>query len=297
MLYLILSILCSTCIVIVFKLFEKYSIHTFQAIVVNYWVCVITGSLAMGRLPLTPTIHESTWFPFALVLGLLFISGFYTIGKTVQHYGLTISSVMQKMSLLLSVPFAIWVFQEEVTPLKITGLLLALASVILGNLPSKSNQKTAETTEQPSVSPKKWLWLLPLATFLVSGLIEALLQYVQGSLLQKGQEEAIFSTFLFGTAGVLGLVFILIQVVRGQMRFAWKNLLGGIALGIPNYGSIYFLLMAFDWKEKSVILPINNVGVIVTSALLALLLFRERLSLLNWLGAGLAILAILLIML
>ena len=105
-----------------------------------------------------------------------------------------------------------------------------------------------------------------------------------------------FISTIFGTAGLLGLGVVLGQFFMKKAQFSWKNVAAGIALGVPNYGSILFIFLALEsGVEGSVFFPANNVGIIVASALLAVLFFREKLSRLNWLGVGLAVLAIVLI--
>ncbi|MFT5217076.1 MAG: drug/metabolite transporter (DMT)-like permease [Glaciecola sp.] len=61
MIYLILSILASTAIFVVFKLFERFKINTLQAIVINY----ITAIKAKSSI----NIRQSLWLPFLLFLG------------------------------------------------------------------------------------------------------------------------------------------------------------------------------------------------------------------------------------
>jgi drug/metabolite transporter (DMT)-like permease len=68
-------------------------------------------------------------------------------------------------------------------------------------------------------------------------------------------------------------------------------------LGIVNYGSIYFLVIAYNSEvmEKSTLLPLNNLGVVVVSALGAVMIFKERLSRPNWAGLLLSLLALILL--
>lgn len=289
MTFLLLSIVCATAIVLIFKAFTHFRIPTFQAIVVNYWVCVLTGSLVMGRVPVEGQFWEESWFPFALILGCLFISGFYVVGRTVQALGLAIASVMQKMSLLISVPFAIVFFQESSSSFKIAGIVLALFAVVLTNLPSRGT----EVEQIGKVVKKPWQIAigLPALTFIISGIIECILQYVQGSLLQ-GERPLRFSIFLFGTAACIGTIVLIIRTAMGQLNWSHRAWLGGAVLGVVNLGSIVFLLEAFDWQEKSLVLPINNVSVIGLSTLLAVIFFRERLAWYNLVGVVLAMLSI-----
>ena len=43
MLYLLLTILSTVGLIVVFKYFDRFGVDTFQAIVSNYYVCVIIG--------------------------------------------------------------------------------------------------------------------------------------------------------------------------------------------------------------------------------------------------------------
>ena len=53
---------------------EQKKVDTYQAIVINYFVCVLVGSLLMGELPIQSGFWQADWFPYSLVLGALFIS-------------------------------------------------------------------------------------------------------------------------------------------------------------------------------------------------------------------------------
>ena len=68
-------------------------------------------------------------------------------------------------------------------------------------------------------------------------------------------------------------------------------------IGVPNYFSIWCLLQVLKQyaDNSSAIIPINNMGIVLFSAIVAWLLFRERLSAINWAGILLALGAIALI--
>ena len=51
------------------------------------------------------------------------------------------------------------------------------------------------------------------------------------------------------------------------------------------------MLRQYD-KISSVILPVNNMGIVLFSALVAFILFKEKLSWLNWTGILVALIAI-----
>jgi multidrug transporter EmrE-like cation transporter len=95
-------------------------------------------------------------------------------------------------------------------------------------------------------------------------------------------------------AFLVGASFLLIQIAQGKTRFTWTNALWGLALGLPNYFSMYYLLKTLEVYQGSSIFPVNNIGIVATSTLVAYVFFKEALSRLKLIGLGLAIVAIIL---
>ena len=58
------------------------------------------------------------------------------------------------------------------------------------------------------------------------------------------------------------------------------DLIAGGLLGVLNYGAIYFLVkvLGLEGWQSSQLFPIYSVGVVTVSSLLAVILFKERLS-------------------
>jgi drug/metabolite transporter (DMT)-like permease len=288
MIFIIFSVLCATVIGVVFRLFTDYKIDTFQAIIYNYIVCLIVGTAVMGQSPIQGEFWLTDWFPYAFGLGAVFIGTFILIARTVQIFGISVNAVVQRMSLLMAVIFAFVMFGEAITIFKIIGIILALIAVVFSSIKKTDN----ETATKPR---NALLILYPISVFLLSGSIECVLQYVQKTLLQNDLGQLQFTTFLFGTAAFFGFFILIFNLVTKRMTFEIKHLIGGIALGVPNFGSIYFLLKAIDtdW-DSSIIMPVNSVGVIVFSSIVAILFFKEKLSKLNLFGILLAVVAIIL---
>lgn len=281
MIWLLLSILSSTAIFVVFKLFDRYGINNLQAIVVNYFVAYLVGYLIFDFDFDPAAIVEKPWFTSTLLIGFIFISLFQVMAATAQTLGVSAVSVAVKMSLVIPVIFAVIYYDEGLGWLKIIGTLCALLAVVLA---TRKKEKTSKNLK---------LLYLPIILFLGSGFLDVLLKYNQAELVPM-HEQGFFTSQLFLVAGTIGVVWAAIPMITGQHKFQWKNVWGGIALGIPNYGSIYFLLRTLDIQslEASVIFPINNVGIVAFSVIVGKLLFQEKISLLNFIGIVLALLAI-----
>lgn len=285
MLYLVLSVLFSSSLFIVFKLFDIYKIDTLQAIIVNYVIAFLLGYFTSNTTINLIEIPIQPWFYGSLFLGFLFISIFFVMALTAQKNGLSVASIAGKMSVVIPVIFGIVVYKESVGFVKITGILLALVAVYLA---SAKSDKT----------PVKFKNLFyPLLLFLGSGMIDTSLKFVEKNYVPKSQIP-IFLATVFGTSFILGILFLLSKIKQKEIIFQLKNLIGGFFLGMINYYSMVFLLKALQTKgmESSTLFTINNVAIVIFTTLFALLFFKEKLIKKNWIGIFLSVISILLVM-
>uniref|UniRef100_UPI0040492B14 EamA family transporter n=1 Tax=Gelidibacter sp. TaxID=2018083 RepID=UPI0040492B14 len=284
MIYLLLSIAASTLLFIIFKLFNVYKINTFQAIVANYAVACIYGLMSYDLDINTNDIVNSEWFYGAIGLGFLFISVFNLMALTAQKNGLSVASVASKMSVIIPIIFGVYVYNESAGFQKIIGIVLALVAVYLASVKSKT-----------TINFKKNL-ALPLLVFIGSGIIDTSIKYIETKYVPENGIP-IFSATIFSFAFTIGIIMVVIKVVRGKFQFDPKSIIGGIGLGIVNYYSIFFLLKALNTEgnESSTLFTINNVGIVMLSTLVGLLVFKEHISRKNWMGIGLAIVSIVLV--
>lgn len=123
-----------------------------------------------------------------------------------------------------------------------------------------------------------------------------MIKYVEQSFLTRSNNNYYLIT-AFLVAGLVGTLFLSIQVLLKRQRLSWKAVLAGVAIGVPNYLSIWCLVRVLKayGENSSAIIPINNMGIVLFSSVIAFVLFREKLSLLNWIGIMLSLGAIALI--
>ena len=108
MIYIIGSIILSSYLTLSFKVLQRLHINAFQAIVFNYIACVCTGAVFNGSFPVNNEAVHSSWFKWALLMGVMFISIFNVIGITTQKLGVAIASVANKLSLVIPFLFSIY---------------------------------------------------------------------------------------------------------------------------------------------------------------------------------------------
>ncbi|MEN9298097.1 MAG: hypothetical protein RLZZ429_410 [Bacteroidota bacterium] len=288
MIYLIGSIVLTSYLILSFKACERYGVNVFQAIVFNYITCVITGTIVNGAFPVHAENIKTPWFVWAMIMGAMFVSIFNVVAITAQKNGVAVASVANKLSLIIPVILSVYLYQETVAGWKAIGVALALVAVVLTCYAPKENGNKVEAG--------KWVYILPLILFISSGLLDALINHVQITYVNEhNNNDYLVSSFF--SAATIGSLFLALQFIRKKQLFAWKNLLAGILIGIPNYFSIWCLvhfLKESPWQTSASI-PVNNMGIVLFSAVVAWLLFKERLTKINWLGILLSLVAIYLI--
>jgi len=288
MVFLLFGILMNVGIFSLFRLYPRYDVDTFQAIVINYITCVFTGVIFIGD-PLffrSLSIND-TWIIISFLLGGVFIGSFYLMALTTQRFSMTVSSVASKISLAIPVIFALFIFDIESKLFDFwnyLGLVLAfLAIYLLSFSTGDSFVVKAKTT---------FAVMLPIFVFITGGIIDTTINYTNYRYLSK-EDEAVFPVIVFFAAACIGLIALLAK----RKRISGRNLKGGIVLGIINYFSLYFIVRALTafQNDGAIVFPILNMGIIMISALVSIRFFNEKLKLRNKIGLFVALLAIFLI--
>jgi drug/metabolite transporter (DMT)-like permease len=284
MVYLILSIICNAAIYILFKWFEKKDVQIFPAIVVNYLTALAIGFLVVPdlRLALKGASELPAWTVGGLLLGVVFISIFYLMAITAQKVGVSVTTIASKMSLALAVVLFVLIDpNENFTTQKVIAIILAISGVVFASMRDDGTK----------MHIRALMW--PLLILLGSTIIDFGIAYFS-SFPANESELKLYSCLSFGMAAICGWAIILVKMARKTMQIRSKDILAGLLLGAVNYGSIFFLVQSYNTKifEKSALLPINNLGVVLLGAFGALVIFREKLSSYNWIGIALSVVAL-----
>jgi drug/metabolite transporter (DMT)-like permease len=284
MLDLGLSVLFSSLIFVVFKLYDTYKVQTLFAIIINYVVAASAGMIFYEKKIVLSEIPAKPWFLGTLILGILFILVFNLMAATSQKSGVSVASVATKMSLVIPVIFGLLVYNEELGALKTIGILMALAAVYFASVKEKD------------IPLKRNVIILPALVFIGSGIIDTSIKYLEETLVPK-EEFPLFSAVVFSSAASTGIVFIAIKTVKKRVVPHITTVLGGITLGILNYFSIFYILRALQHENlnSASVFTINNVAIVMFSTLFGVVLFKERISIKNWMGIVLAIISIFLV--
>jgi len=243
----------------------------------------------MGKPAVTFEVLEKEWIWAAIFIGFTFIVTFILLASTVQKFGVVLASIFQKMSFIAPTILAILVYGETGSTIKIIGVLLAIASIFVMSL----NKKDISKIEAKSIN--KWIWIFPIGTFIVSCFVDSALFYVNHTGLASSLDIDFIAT-LFFFAGSFGFLFVLFDYFKNGTTYRWKDVIAGFALGIPNFFSIYFLLKVLsNGMGGSVVFPINNVGILLVTAVLGLFFFHEKFNTQKLIGFSMAVFSIILV--
>ena len=279
MIYIFLSICCSITVSIMLKLAKRYHIDVYQAVVWNYSTAILLSWLLLkpqfGHLQALPVLSYT-------FLGLLLPLIFIVLGVSVKLSGIVRTDIAQRLSLLISVVAAFLLFGENINSLKLVGIILGFVAIICTVPWQKQGEKR-------TVPANAWIYLL--VVFAGFGIIDILFKQIAAS---KSVNYNTSLFFVFVLAFIFSLIGLVYQVATKKMRFSWPHILIGWALGIVNFGNILFYLKALKYfaNQPSTVFSAMNIGVIVVGALTGLIIFKEKLSLLNKAGIAIAIVAV-----
>lgn len=289
---LILTILCTSWLLISFRLFTIFKIDQLQAIIINYLVCAVTGFFFDHNYEKILALQSiDPWLICAVITGACFLPTFYLMAYSVKHINVTITTIASKTSLIIPVTISLLYLNSagSFTWMNSLGLLLGFGAIVMTSVKNKDT-----STEQ--IRPtSRFHYFLPALVFLGGGLVDVMVNITNYKFLPE-EYSGLFPFFAFSASATTGLIVLLGKISFAQEKIHWKNVAGGLMLGIPNYLSIFFLIRAlrdFD-NDGALIFPVLNICVILVNSLVAIAFFKEKMTKFNYFGLVLALLSLLL---
>lgn len=289
MINLIITITTFSAMVMLFKYFDKIGVNNFTAITFNYFTA---GILALFSYRVENSIIELksninlNLLICSLIVGVLFIMTFNLYAFTAQKIGITLSTIANKMSMIIPILIGLILFKEEVTLIKVIGIFLAIGAIIFSSKEDKKSKKLSQVN-----------MLILSLLFIGQGLADGILNWAQKNILNS-ENMNLFFTLTFLSAGLAGGLYTFYKIKTSNFKMNKKSILWGIILGIPNYLTLLYFIKSLknDLFSSYQVFPIVNIGVIVLCTILSVILFKEKVSFYKWIGVGFGILAISLIL-
>ena len=224
--------------------------------------------------------------PFTLLLGAAF--GVVTAVQTITTLAAmergpwAYTTVITSLSMLIPTLSGALIWHESIGPLKIVGIVFMVACLIL----SVENGKDAEKRKASFA----WLFFCAIA-FLFQGGIGVMQKWHQSSAFKEELNAflvvAFAVSFLYSTVSALILRKKEEHPARDTEMPLWKKTLpwvimvaGGVCVALNNKLNLYLSGV----MDSAVFFPLVNGGGLILTTLCAFFLFRERLSLKQWIG-------------
>ena len=286
MIFVLLSVICSVTVAVLLKLAKQNGVETKQVIVWNYPMAV-----ALTYFVLQPDLKSLVWdaMPVTLYtsLAILLPGMFVFIALSIRYSGLVKTEIAQRLSLFIPLLASFFFFHEKMEGHKMLGIVLGLLA-ILCSIGWQKNQHNS------SMADGRYKALYPLLVFIGMGIIDILFKQVALHV----NIPYISSLFIiFVMAMFIAMVLLLYFLFVEKQRFSRQAVGYGLVLGVFNFCNILFYMKAHRAlpDNPSVVFTGINIGVISLGALIGVLFFKERLSLLNYLGIALSIVSVLII--
>lgn len=253
-----------------------YTFSALSALVALLFFIATSG----GKLDFTWSILPHA-IGFAATYSLSIVFSFLAI----KEGPLSITSLVTSYSLLIPSIYGLIAWDEEFSFLLAVGLLILAISIFLIRFEPKSKD---DTQEKQRLTPK---WLLYVLLAFVGGGGCSVFQKDQ-QLVFEGAYKNEFMIIALGITFVTISIFALCFEKKSVLMHAKRGLVTYVLCGAANGAVNYLVMLLSNRMNASVMFPIISAGGILTSAVLSLTVYREKLSALQKIGFVLGILAI-----
>jgi drug/metabolite transporter (DMT)-like permease len=115
-------------------------------------------------------------------------------------------------------------------------------------------------------------YLILILLFLGIGLVDFSMKIFERNF--PVEEKATFVFLIFFSA----FIYTLFRILYKKIRFERETFKLGLLLGLPNVLAIHFILAALSQLPAIVVFPIQNIGVILLTAIMAYIIWKEKIN-------------------
>ena len=259
MISLLLAVLCGASINLGFALAGKKGLDSLNTTLFNYitacGVSAVNFALHM-RAGQEQAFTGRITVPLALFAGVIYLVCLLLIQKAIAETGPSATTMFNRLSMVFPVLVSILIFHEHAGLLRWTGILLAIASLVLFNWEGGIRWK--------GVLMRMWI---------VGGFAE--LCNSMFARLCPQEDKPFYLMLVFGTAAIITGLLLLRRkgpkIGKGEAAL-------GIAIGCVNLGSSSFTMSALQVLPNSIVYPTLTASIILLTTLAGTLFFGDHLE-------------------
>jgi drug/metabolite transporter (DMT)-like permease len=269
MFYILLSALSSICAALLLKQARIKAIDTLQLIGWNYAAALLLCVVILQPVFPATGLDHLPWH-WLMLLAVLLPIVFIIYSQALDSAGVIATEIAQRLSLVIALLAAFVVFGDQVTILKISGVILGTTAVFM--LISQRGATPGFSLQSITKGSGALLFLV----WLGYGVIDVTLKTIA----QTGVafSAALSISFMMAFAGMLS-----VMLYRHQQRIApmtITNLLLGALLGVFNFANISLYIKAHQVfsDQPAVVFASMNILVVVMGTLAGAYLYKESLK-------------------
>jgi multidrug transporter EmrE-like cation transporter len=274
MTWLAIAVMGSVC----FMQTQRWTLHAQGNVTLVGWVNYTLAACFFGAVLALywPNVLDWPVVGLGLITGILYATNYFLSTAVIRRIGLGLSAATIALSVVVPVLVSIafgdpWLDRS-------TGLAVALLALPMIAL---AGDQASPTKPVKGIARSAWVTGL----FLAAGAETTLIKISR----EIGGEgfELLFLPALFGAAAVAASPPVLLM----RAKFRLGDVVRGVILGLSNIVGNYAMTLAVQTMSGPVVFPLKTTLVVLSTALLGWLLWRERLSTMALFGIGLALLA------
>lgn len=260
--------LCSVLVSILLKFCRAKGFDAFQMIAWNYAIASILSFLWFKPDLAHISIANTPWW-LIILLGITLPTIFLCLSKSLQATGILKTEIAQRLSVVLSLLAAYFLFQEQFNQLKIIGIILGVAAVLCVLFSNTATSKSILSNTGNFYLLSVWIGY---------ALVDILLKYTTS----LGLQFPVTLNLMFICAFLISITYLLIK----KVNWTTSNLLAGLLLGCLNFANIALYVKAHILLKDSpaVVFAGMNILVVLLGVVAGLLIFKEKLKGLTMLG-------------
>lgn len=277
MLSLCLGILSSALVSVIMRLSGSRVKNNLGMLTMNYIVCALLAALFCDIRQTFAFENPALYTALGMggFNGVLYLAGFILMQINIPRNGVVLSSIFQKLGLLVPIVVSVVFYRELPSVLQGIGFVLAVAAIILMNYRKDGG----------SADFKLGL----LGMLLACGMAEAMSKIFKEAGAAELEPQFLFFTF------ASAMIFCFLCMIAKKQRIGLSELFFGTLIAIPNFFSSKFLLGALESIPAVIVFPVFSVGTILAVTLAGVLLFRERITKQQWIAISMILVALVLL--
>lgn len=278
--FLVTAIMCSSSVGLTFAYAKAKNIDTLNVTFSNYLMAFGLSTFMLLRQIVASdsfgvTLTEQRYLTFfAIYTGVLYLMGFLGIQFSVLKNGPSITTMFNRLGMVVPVAASIFIFSEVPTPFRWAGIILAIFSLIAYSYDGGFQFNG-----------------LLFTVFALGGAAE-----LSNKLFSVLFDESLKSFYLFVIFSTCSIITASILKFRTDKHaFTQKEIQVGIFLGAANFSTAFFILKSLVTLPSTIVYPALSVGAILVTAIMSKLFFGEIFDRKTYIVLGLTVVSLIFI--